>query len=296
VLAKVAAGYGGQDVGVITYKSTREWIEKNCFMPPWLKLFIIMVISPGPTRCGTCGRCFVIGRRWLPPSDHAMTELCSAITSPSAPTGCGASMGGSPSRRMPAGNNTVLVDVWDHPDPRAERIAAQVTEAALIQAIGGLEQGFAARRAVGHPFVDRCAAAGTGPVEPVLWSELEGGWMRSCSRSAGVARKRHRRGQGLSGLFTASTLKQARRRGRSRSAEGNRRARAQGMGMKGSTLTEGTSSIRTTIGMYPLLMFHTCTTSFRPRRAPALAVSMRGFNETKAFLEARLGLLSLLWA
>ena len=37
VMAK-ALDYGGADVGVITYKSTREWIEKHCFVPPWLKL------------------------------------------------------------------------------------------------------------------------------------------------------------------------------------------------------------------------------------------------------------------
>ena len=29
---------GGADVGVIVYKSTREWIEKNCFVPSWMKL------------------------------------------------------------------------------------------------------------------------------------------------------------------------------------------------------------------------------------------------------------------
>ena len=39
VLAQALTDYGGQDVGVITYKSTRAWIEQNCHVPPWIKLF-----------------------------------------------------------------------------------------------------------------------------------------------------------------------------------------------------------------------------------------------------------------
>jgi hypothetical protein len=134
-----------------------------------------------------------------------------------------------------------------------------------------------------------------GPVEPVLWSELEGGldalmfavggvWLESVTDAAKAYRD----------LFTASTLKQARRRGRARSAEGNRRARAQGDGDEGAqTLTEDTSSIRTTIGNVPSVNVSYLHYQLPGRgRAPALAVSMRGFNETYAFLEARLGSLS----
>ena len=38
VLAKALSSTAGSDVGVIIYKSTREWIEQNCFVPPWMKL------------------------------------------------------------------------------------------------------------------------------------------------------------------------------------------------------------------------------------------------------------------
>ena len=34
-----AMAYGDADVGVITYKSTKDWIKKNCFVPPWLDFF-----------------------------------------------------------------------------------------------------------------------------------------------------------------------------------------------------------------------------------------------------------------
>ena len=37
VLAK-ALEYGGADVGVIVYKSTKDWIKKHCFVPDWLKI------------------------------------------------------------------------------------------------------------------------------------------------------------------------------------------------------------------------------------------------------------------
>jgi hypothetical protein len=33
-----AMEYGGADVGVIVYRSTREWIEQNCCVPEWMKL------------------------------------------------------------------------------------------------------------------------------------------------------------------------------------------------------------------------------------------------------------------
>jgi hypothetical protein len=33
-----ALEYGGADVGIITYKSTRDWIERNHPVPEWIKL------------------------------------------------------------------------------------------------------------------------------------------------------------------------------------------------------------------------------------------------------------------
>jgi hypothetical protein len=34
-----------------------------------------------------------------------------------------------------AGNNVIMVDILRHPDPRAERVRHQITEAALLQAL-----------------------------------------------------------------------------------------------------------------------------------------------------------------
>ena len=101
VLAKSLLEYGGQDVGVITYKSTREWIEQNCFVPPWLKLFHHGDVT-GTNALQNVRALFVIGRPLASAEAVTrMTEACSATTSPSARTGCGRSRGEFPSCRMP---------------------------------------------------------------------------------------------------------------------------------------------------------------------------------------------------
>jgi hypothetical protein len=35
---ELSSGERAGDVGVIVYKSTKEWIITNCLVPPWLKL------------------------------------------------------------------------------------------------------------------------------------------------------------------------------------------------------------------------------------------------------------------
>jgi len=195
-----------------------------------------------------------------------------------------------------AGNNTVLVDVREHPDPRAERVRRQITEAALIQAIGRARAGL---RGDDDPLDIHLwtdvPLPELGPVEPVLWAELDVGldglmlatggvWLESVPHAAGAYKE----------LFTANTLKQARKRDRARSAEGSRRTGPGSLKKNGAprarTLTEGTLPISATIGSVPSVH----VSGFHYRRGgrgspPALAISLRGFIETKDWLEARLG-------
>ena len=74
------------------------------------------------------------------------------------------------------GNNCILVDVWEHPHPMAERLRRQITEAAIIQAVGRARAGL---REAGEPLDIHLwtdvPVPELGPVEPVLWSELEAG-------------------------------------------------------------------------------------------------------------------------
>ena len=75
-----------------------------------------------------------------------------------------------------AGNNCVQVDVREHPDPRAEQMRRQVTEAGLIQAVGRARAGL---RKAGEPLDIQLwtdvPLPELGPVEPMLWAELGAG-------------------------------------------------------------------------------------------------------------------------
>jgi hypothetical protein len=82
VLAK-AAEYGGEasggragDVGVIIYKSTRAWIEKNCFVPPWVKLVHHGDVT-GSNALQKVRALFVIGRPLA--SAEAVTRTTEAL-------------------------------------------------------------------------------------------------------------------------------------------------------------------------------------------------------------------------
>jgi hypothetical protein len=66
--------------------------------------------------------------------------------------------------------------VWEHPDRKAELLRRQITEGAIIQAAGRARAGL---REAGEPldlhlWTD-VPVPELGPVEPTLWSELEGG-------------------------------------------------------------------------------------------------------------------------
>ena len=221
VLMKALA-YGGRDVGVITYKSTKEWILANCFVPPWLKLFHHGDVT-GTNALQNVRALFVIGRPLA--AAEAVTRMTEALFGDyiaERDYRIRKKAGRIPIVPDAAGNNVVLVDIWEHPDPRAERMRRQVTEAALIQAIGRARAG---QRGDGEPLDIHLwtdvPLPELGPVEPVLWGEMETGldglmlatgglWLENVTHAAKAYEKQ--------ALFTANTLKQARQRAQTQSA------------------------------------------------------------------------------
>ena len=166
----------GADVGVIIYKSTKEWIAQNCFVPPWLKLFHHGDVT-GTNALQNVRALFVVGRP-AGLSRGGDAEDRGAVRRLHRRTGLRIrkKAGRIPIVPDAAGNNVVLVDIWEHPDPRAERMRRQVTEAALIQAVGRARAGLAR---TGEPLDIHLwtdvPLPELGPVEPVLWDEVETG-------------------------------------------------------------------------------------------------------------------------
>ena len=128
MLAK-ALEYGGADVGFITYKSTQEWIEANCFVPHWLKLAHFGA-STGTNAFQTVRALFVVGRPLASPEDIA--RQAEALTGEYV-----AERTYQEKRKhgkisiVPnaAAEDTVLVDARTMAHPTAERLRRQVTEA-----------------------------------------------------------------------------------------------------------------------------------------------------------------------
>jgi putative DNA primase/helicase len=212
VLAK-ALQYGGQDVGLITYKSTEESIRKNCFVPPWLKVFHFGALV-GSNALATVRALFVVGRPLA--STEAVTRQAEALF--------GHYIGGRDYRkrskggRIPIvpdakGKNTIWVDAWEHPDPRAELLRRQVTEAAIIQAVGRARAGL---RKAGEPLDVHLwtdvPVPELGPVVPVLWHEVDAGLDGAMLADGGMWLETIRdAAQAYRGLFTADGLKSARK-------------------------------------------------------------------------------------
>ena len=172
-----ALEYGGADVGVIVYKSTKEWIEKNCFVPEWLKLLHwgdltgtnALAEGAGSVRDRTPAG--VAGRRGAAGGGavrrvHPTTGICRAAEA-------GAHPDHTRRRRQqlyPGRRAGAPATRW------AERLRRQITEGAIIQAAGRARAGL--RKADEpldiHLWTD-VPVPELGPVEPVLWSELEAG-------------------------------------------------------------------------------------------------------------------------
>jgi hypothetical protein len=135
--------YGGADVGVITYKSTREWLEneKSCFIPPFVKLLHWGDVA-GTNVLQKVRALFVIGRPM--PRGEDMTSRAEALYgahSAERDYVKHVHKGQIPIVLDKAGNVSVFVDVWEHPNRIAEWLRRQAMEGAIIQAVGRARAG-----------------------------------------------------------------------------------------------------------------------------------------------------------
>jgi hypothetical protein len=210
-----ALEYGGADVGVIIYKATETWIRENCCVPEWLKLYHHGDVT-GTNALANVRALFVIGRPLASPED--VTRQAEALFGTyirQREYRLRRKQGRIPIVPDAAGNNCILVDVWEHPNPRAERVRRQVTEAALIQAVGRARAGL--RKADEpldiHLWTD-VPLPELGPVEPVLWEDVAadldgvmlatgGMWLESIPHAV----------EAYNGLFKADALKWVRKGG-----------------------------------------------------------------------------------
>ena len=210
-----ALEYGGAEVGVITYKTTRAWVEKNCCVPDWLKLMHWGDVT-GTNALQYVRALFVIGRPLASPEDVAQQgEALFGAYIPQRDYVARGKQGRIPIISDVAGNDCIRVDVKEHPHPMGERLRRQITEGAIIQAAGRARAGLRTPTEPLdiHLWTD-VPVPELGPVEPVLWSELDGGLdglmlaTKGCrlSNIADAVRA-------FEGLFTADALKKARARG-----------------------------------------------------------------------------------
>ena len=209
-----ALAYDGADVAVITYKSTKEWIIENCFVPRWLKLAHFGDVN-GTNEFGSVRALFVIGRP-LPQAEDVSRQAEALFGKYIVKRDYVKDKGHIPIERDAAGNTAVEVQTWRHPDRIAEKLRWQVCEASIIQAVGRARAG---RRRPGEPLDIHLwtdvPVPELGTVIPVLWSEVsvgldgvmlatEGVWLESLTDAELAYR----------GLVKVTTLKQERwRRG-----------------------------------------------------------------------------------
>jgi hypothetical protein len=164
--------YGGDDVLAITYKSTRQWLEKNCFVPSWLKLSLHHGASTGTNEFEDVAAQFSIGR--LLPSAETIARMVEALfgeyvadrvfvpTPARINTVAGAD-----------GSNAVEVLQWRSRHPLVERMRRQVTERNAIQEDGRGRPGLAnaERPLASHLWMD--VPLPVGPVIAQEWTQIE---------------------------------------------------------------------------------------------------------------------------
>jgi hypothetical protein len=206
--------YGGSDAGVIVYKSTEDWIKKNCVVPDWIK-FAHWGDVTGSNALREVRALYVIGRPL--PKDEVMTLQAEALFGeriqernyierehggviPVVPT--------------PSGDTCAHVSVRTHPHPMAERLRRQIVEGSIIHAVGRARAG---SRKDNEPLDihlwTNVPVPELGPVEPVFGDDIEVGpdalmlaaegvWLENTADAARAFPK----------LFTANALRLARSR------------------------------------------------------------------------------------
>jgi hypothetical protein len=207
-----ALEYGGQPVAVITYKSMRTWLEKNCFVPPWLTLLHHGGIV-GTNKVRSVRAEFVIGRM-LPPAEVIVRQAEALTDEYIARRDYEKSEGVIPIVPDAGGNNAIEVELWQHPHPIVERLRRQACEGSLLQAAGRARAGLRQEgERVDLHIWTAVPLPELGPIEPVLWDEVAvgldalmlavGGVWLECARDAVEA---------YPGLFKLEALKQDRKR------------------------------------------------------------------------------------
>jgi hypothetical protein len=181
-----ALEYGGQPVAAIMYKSTRTWVEANCFVPDWLTLLHHGDVT-GTNEIRYVRALFVIGRPLPAPED--ITRQAEALFGKYvAPRDYKQTIGRIPIVPDCAGNTAVEVEgLWRHQHPIGERLRRQACEGALLQAAGRARAGL---RGPNEPldlhlWTD-IPLPELGPVVPVLKDELEDGLDAQMLAAGGV--------------------------------------------------------------------------------------------------------------
>ena len=215
VLVK-ALEYEGAEVALIVYKSTKEWIKKNCYVPPWLKL-MHHGATTGTNILEKVRALFVVGRPMADPED--VTRITEALFGDFIPERAYLNL--RKSGRIPivhdeTGKNVIFVDARVHRDPRAERVRRQVTEAAQIQTEGRARAGLRSDSELLDIYrLHDVPLPELGPIEPVLWSEVDAGLDGLMLAAGGVWFESDPDAvEAYPDLFTLDGLKAARRRGR----------------------------------------------------------------------------------
>ena len=268
-----ALEYGGADVGAIVYKSTKDWIQKHCFVPKWMKLLHWGDLT-GTNALQHVRALFVIGRPLASPEDVSrQVEALFGGFIPQREYIKWQKGGRIPTAPDAEGNNCIMVDVYEHPHPTGERLRRQITEGSLIQAAGRARAGL---RGEGEPldlhlWTD-VPVPELGASEPVLWSELETGldglmlatkgcWLRNIADAAKM--------YAAAGLFSERGLKAARAR------------RPGGV----DTLPIGIPNSR--VSTPPI--FRAFYQRAAPGCKPTEAIFLSGAADSRAWLEERLG-------
>ena len=211
-----ALQYSGADVAVITYKSTRQWIERNCFVPDWLKLAHYGDVT-GSNMFENVRALFEIGRPQPPP--EAMARMAEAlferyVDEREYVLGRGL----IPIEPTKDGHNLVEVMLHRHRHPKVHRLLRQVREWGLIQAEGRARAGL--RTAASPLDIHRWHDVPLPELGPVIMQRREevmaggldalmlassGGWLENIADAVRAYKDE--------GLFTADGLRTARRKG-----------------------------------------------------------------------------------
>jgi hypothetical protein len=261
-----AIEYGGRDVGVVIYKSTEEWIKSNCFVPPWIKIMHHGDVT-GTNILEEVAALFEIGRNQPPP--EALALQAEAL------------FGAYVERReyyvqrkaripiVPdkGGHSAIQVSLHQFRETVTRALLWQSREGASLQTVGRARAGL--RDALNPLDAYRwndLPLPELGPVEPVLWSEVDAGLDGVMVGSAGVwLHSIPDAVKAFPGLFLTDGLKSA------------RRARSGCFTNKIYLLAE-----------HPHLVFFEYHTHGAGKR-PAWGFSLRNAEETKAWLEVKIG-------